>query len=43
LQFLLPFLQGLKAKLPAMKLDAELVDITGYFGALGFVFFELML
>ena len=43
LQFLLAFLQGLKAKLPAMKLDTELVDVTGNFRALRFVLFELML
>ena len=43
LEFFLPLLQGLQPKLPAMKLDTELVDITCDFSALRFILFELML
>lgn len=43
LKLLLTLLQGLKPKLPAVKLDTELVDVAGYFSALRFVLFELML
>ena len=42
-KFLLALLQGLKTELPAMKLDTELVDVTGDFSALRFVLLELML
>src|SRR6266487_121334 len=37
LEFFLPLLQGLQPKLPAMKLDTELVDITCDFSALRFI------
>ena len=30
----LAFVQCLQAQLPAMELNAELIDVTGYFGAL---------
>jgi hypothetical protein len=43
LELLLAFLQSLKAELPPMQLDTELIDITRYLRALRFVLFELML
>lgn len=42
-QVLTPLVQRLQAKLPAMQLDAELVDIAGDLCALRFVFFDLAL
>lgn len=42
LELFLPLVQGLKAKLPAMELDAELVDVARDLGPLRFVLFELM-
>ena len=42
-QLLLALVQALQAKLPAMKLDAELIDVAGDLGSLGFVFLQLML
>src|SRR5205823_5914388 len=39
----LAFVQRLQAQLPAMELNAELIDVTGYFGALRFVLFQLAL
>ena len=35
--------QGLQSQLPAMQLDRQLIDITGHFRALGFVFLQLAL
>ncbi len=32
------FVQRLQAQLPTMQLDRELIDVTGHFGALRFVF-----
>ena len=43
LEFLLALFQGLEPKLPAMKLDTGLIDITCDFNALRFVLFELLL
>src|SRR4030095_12082280 len=39
----LAFVQCLQAQLPAMELNAQLIDVTRYFGALRFVFFQLAL
>src|SRR5438477_7858864 len=39
----LAFVQRLQAQLPAMNLNAKLVDVTGHFGALRFVLFQLAL
>ena len=35
------FVQSLQTQLPAMQLDRELIDVTGHFCALRFVFFQL--
>ena len=42
-QFLLPFVQALQAELPAMQLDAELIDVAGDLSALRLIFLQLML
>ena len=43
LQLRFAFVQRLQPQLPAMQLDRELIDVSGHFGALRFVFLQLSL
>ena len=43
LELRFPFVERLQAKLPAVQLDAELIDITGDLGALRLILFNLTL
>jgi hypothetical protein len=40
-ELLTPFFQSLQSQLPAVKLDAQLINVTGHLGPLRIVFFQL--